>query len=154
MPKQYHLRPAVQEDASAIYRLLKRMHAEADKPLDPIDPTTSMHRIVHAIGDGLAAVLGSEKDGRRVIVGSIGLTVDTAWFSKQPFIIDLWVYVMPEYRSMEAAEMLFDFVRTTAKAHEMGRPRLGSIVDGPSEAKTRLYRRLGFEPIGALFLGE
>src|SRR5690606_7256198 len=78
------VRLATQDDAPKIFDLLKLMHAEVG--LAPMAPDKVVRRMVAAIDGGF--VLVAERDGD--IVGSIGLVVDSWWYSDRQLLRDLW----------------------------------------------------------------
>lgn len=150
---QYQLRPAVQQDASTIYRLFLRLHEESEIALPPVNPVKAMHGIVHAIGQDLAVVLGAEKGGRWVIVGALGLTAGADWFGDEGSLRDLSVYVTPEYRSFQAARLLVGAGKAMAAKHRVTL-RLGIFGGKDMPRKLKLYERLGFRPMGVMLVGD
>lgn len=150
---EYQLRKAAPQDVSAIHRLCVRLYEDADLGLPPVDHTKVLHQIVHAISEGLALVLGGERDGRRVIAGTLGLQPNADWFSSEASMRELWIYVLPEFRSFRAARMLISAGHEISAEHGMTF-RMGIFGGKDLPRKIKLYERLGLRPAGVLFTGE
>lgn len=98
-----------------------------------------------------------EDDGK--IVGTVGVFMQSYWYSATTFLAELWLFVDPAYRGRGYDDQLFRFLHwyqetmSTALGHSI---TLVSSVSSPRrlEAKERLWRmRLGAtaKKVGAIF---
>lgn len=83
------------------------------------------------------------------IEGSTYLSIESSWSSQAPFLLQLWNYVLPEFRGRsQNAKLLISF--STAMARTLAMP-LVSAAQKP--ANQRFYERtLGCQPFGAMYL--
>jgi hypothetical protein len=87
------MRIATPEDVSRIEDLLREMHTEIgvgrldeDKARGAILPLIQSRQCI-------VATRGDE------IVGSVGLTLTSFWYSKDTFLTDMWFFVHPDHRN-------------------------------------------------------
>jgi len=96
-----------------------------------------------------------------LIVGCIGpagrpeavicLTIGQFWYSDQPHLEELFVYVVPEYRQSKRAFALLDYAKRCAR--RLGVPLLvGILSQRRTEGKVRLYSRQLGKPAGAYWI--
>lgn len=152
-PTDLKIRQAVQQDASMIFRLLTTMHAENLKGFPDIEPSKAMMKIVHVIAMQGAFVLGGVENGQNRIVGTIGLEIQSDWFSNDKYICDVWTYIKPSHRSKGAFNLLVD--KASEVAENLEAPlRLGIVGMNKIDVKTKLYARMGLKPAGVSFIKE
>lgn len=141
------IRDAVEGDIQPLFDMLCDMHAEIG--IGTLDREKALGAIWRTLTEG--AVLVADLDGE--MVGSIGLTVDSWWYSKDKFLIDVWTFVHPKARKTRAATLLIGEAR--AKAKRLSAPLvLGLFNRVQIDRKAHFYQRLGLEPVGVWFLQE
>lgn len=141
------IRAAPAADMPALQDLLRAMHAEVG--IGRLDEAKAAGMIHHVLTNG--AVFVADLDG--VIVGSIGLTADSWWYSQDRFLTDVWTFVHPDARKTRAAALLIGEARGMAK--RIGAPLvLGLFNRVEIDRKAQFYQRLGLEPVGVWFFQE
>lgn len=143
------IRDAVPADIPALLKLGERMHAESryrDMPWSTAKVGALMDALI-ASDDGLLIV--SDRDGE--ITGGMLASIDEHYFSSARVASDFALFVSPDRRGGIAAAALLR--RYAAWARERGAVLIqAGITTGVNvEAATRLYRAIGFQPIGPLF---
>lgn len=104
-------------------------------------------------GGGVAAVI--EADGR--IVASTGIVFSSMWYSDDPYLSELWLFVHPAYRKFGYAERLADFCyfyRDQFRHHVTGRalPLITSVTSHHRlSAKMRWWSRWA-KLVGGIFV--
>lgn len=137
-------------DISGILALLSIMHEEAES-LPEIDWAKTTHAVADVVLSGVALV-AKNKEGH--VVGSIGGYVTSQWYSNAPHLGDLWYYVMPDYRKTKAAVSLMEGFKEAAAAIKVPL-QVGHVFgDKDLDRKDKLFRRLGFKPVGSIYVGE
>lgn len=94
------IRNARPEDEDRLFFMLLDMARENSKY--PVAAQKALEHIRSIIATGGAALI--EDDGE--LVGSAGVSLQSAWFSNKQFLGDSWFYVVPSHRSSRAAVML------------------------------------------------
>ncbi|QCG94968.1 GNAT family N-acetyltransferase [Azospirillum sp. TSA2s] len=141
------IRDATDVDLPALIGLLRVMHAEVG--IGRLDEPKAVGMISHVLTSG--AVFVAELDG--AIVGSVGLTADSWWYSQDRFLTDVWTFVHPDARKTRAAALLIGEARAMAK--RLGAPLvLGLFNRVEIDRKAQFYQRLGLEPVGVWFFQE
>lgn len=95
------------------------------------------------------------------IIGGVGgmveatvvLTIGSIWYSDDPILEELAIYVRPEFRSAKGgrAARLCEFSRNTSD--RLGIPlTIGVLSSHRTEAKVRMYSRIMGPPSGAYWL--
>ena len=81
------------------------------------------------------------------IVGSVAAMPTEWWFSKEMFIAETWLYILPKYRTFKVARGLLKKMKEYTKNKKM------SLVLPISTAKDTpaLYERLGFKNMGNIW---
>jgi len=137
-------------DISGILALLAHMHGEG-QDLPEIDWTKTTHVVADVVLSGVALVA---KDEEGCIVGSIGGYVSSHWYSTAGHLGDLWFYVVPGCRKTKAAVQLMEGFREAAKTLQVPL-QVGHVFgDQDLERKDKFYRRMGFRPVGSIYVGE
>jgi GNAT superfamily N-acetyltransferase len=135
------IRHARREDFAALWTLLKDMHRE--QALFSLNPEKAMRVLAGAIDGG--RVLVAEKDG--VIAGTFAWEEAVAYYSDDPFISDLWMYVAPKHRRSAVALRLRNAMKAEARA--LGVPLMAGAV-GKTWNGARLFGR-DFIKAGEIF---
>lgn len=153
----FKIRRAVRTDVVAIYKLLKRMHAESEGILPGVDDQKAMVTILNLI-ELRWVFIATTEDGRK-LVGSIAVANDTPWYSKETSLIDMWWYVAPEYRSSGAAAALADAViQETEEVRYQNnmKLRIANFATGKEHVRHMdvLLARIGFARVGGLYVYE
>ncbi len=105
-------------------------------------------------GGGIIGVI--EEEG--IIAGSIGMNLETFWYSDDLFICEYWNYVHPSYRNHIGADSrrshyakdLINFGKWCAETMKLVL-NIGIISTTRTEAKCRLYAR-NLQPVGQFFM--
>lgn len=143
------IRPATHADIAVLLILSEQMHAESRYRSLPFNPG-KMADLLASLMDGAdGCVLVAEVDGH--VVGCFAGWCAPHFFSDARVASDFGLYLDPEHRrSGLAAALLRGFV---VWAHERGAVLVDAGVTTGTrlDATTRLYRSLGFEPVGTVF---
>jgi GNAT superfamily N-acetyltransferase len=85
------------------------------------------------------------------VVGTLGLCIETPWFSEEEWLCDRWMFVHPAHRRTPHARTLLDAAKRLAE--EQGyRLQMAVTGYGPRTAgKVRLFSRVLGEPTGAIW---
>jgi RimJ/RimL family protein N-acetyltransferase len=128
--------------------MMKAMQQESDYKSLLFSEDRAINKIIELIGWGFVVV--AEKDGQ-VIGGMVGDTVKPIW-SEDLIGLDFGFYIKPEHRGHNyAAQMVkaFEFW-----CSEMGAKQVRPAVSTANAAAGRLYKGLGFKPVGEQFMKE
>ncbi len=88
------------------------------------------------------------------IEGSVYLGIETPWYSNHVILLQLWCFVLPEFRASTNLKDMVAFSRTFTDTINI-RPLVASVDSAGSEAaKCRQYRKQLGEPIAATFVYE
>jgi hypothetical protein len=132
--------------AAYVFQLLQMMHQETPHaPLSLPKARAFLHRIQHE-GYVLVSVT---PEGR--LAGTLGLQVQSPWFSEESWLSDTWLFVHPECRRTPHCRMLIRAAKVLAA--EAGMP-LQLTVSGygrRTAGKIRLVSRELGESTGALW---
>lgn len=143
------VRIAVREDEDALMSMVREMHPEAalrtadgvPLPLDEDLARSTLHRAIipNRNDDSLPAWIGLATNADKLL-GSVYLSLETTWYSRQPVLVERWLFVPRENRRSTIAASLIDFAKKSADA---ARTTLivGHMSAGREEAKERFYRR-------------
>lgn len=82
-----------------------------------------------------------------VVVGVLGLIIDTHWWTEEPTMFDMLFYIKPEFRSYKAFRRMLSVAEEFAKIN--GIP-LSMMFFSTKDLfrKMKLLKKRGFEPIG------
>ena len=94
------VRMATVQDEDAIFFMLLDMAKENSKHPVSVSKSIATIQEVTAIGGGAVAELDGE------IIGSVGVSLQSPWYSNAQFLGDSWFYVKPENRRSRAAILL------------------------------------------------
>jgi GNAT superfamily N-acetyltransferase len=152
---KFSVRPAMPRDVSALLALLARFHAEASEALawPPISELHLMHAVANVLTNGRALL--ALQDGR--LVGSLGLRIDSFFWSGTPYVGDVWFYVLPGARSFPLFKALLEAAQGWAKGLGGDKPGLvplmfGTVNADEIERLDELYRKVGFSRIGGMYV--
>lgn len=88
-----------------------------------------------------------EKDGE--LIGFAGLTVTTFFWSDEPHLSDYMIFIKPEHRNWDIANLLYSAIIEFANLH--GLPlHISYICLDRHDARLRMMKRLGFKHTGHL----
>lgn len=135
---------ATPDDLAEVFNLLLVMHAE--NGVGRLDEPKARGAISEIINSG--GCLISKQNGK--IVGSVGLTMTSWWYSRDRFLVDEWFFVHPDHRAEGHATQLIGWMKTAAKTS--GIPvvlSVGTTVDALSKLK---YFRKHLTPFGGAFI--
>lgn len=148
------VRIATQADEYALYEILLDLYRD-----NFLGFALSEHKVWDVIrhccrgGGGIAAIV--ERDGR--IVATTGIVFSSMWYSVDPYLSELWLFVHPDYRKLGYSERLSNFCyfyRDQCRHKDTGRalPLITSVTSrNRLEAKIRWWRRWS-KLVGAIFL--
>lgn len=154
------VRLATPKDEDSLYELLLALHDDnavygvgydEETVRETIRKGTEKRGSIIGVIDGKQGDYGESSE----IAASVCLTFANFWYSKTPYLAELWLFVRPEYRSNHFDRDLFVFSRWCGE--EMSR-QLGhtmttlTAVSSLSRlpAKMRLWSRYG-KHIGAIY---
>lgn len=135
---------ATPDELEEVCDLLRVMHAENGiGRVDEHKARGAISQIINASG-----CLISRQDGK--IVGSVGLTMTSWWYSGENFLTDMWFFVHPEHRDGGHASRLIGWMKSAA---DLGRVpvvlSVGTKVDSLSKLK---FFRKHMTPFGGAFI--
>lgn len=140
------VRAANKEDVDRIFFLLVEMAKENSK--HKISVGKALEHISGVVTCGGCAVVENGNE----IVGSVGVSIQSNWFSNDKFLGDSWFYVSPEYRNSRAAILLKRFIFGLADTARMNLVlAVVSTTDG--ERKSKFFAR-DMECLGGTFVKE
>jgi len=138
------VRPATVADLDGLVVLLFMMGREMS--LFQVNEAKSIAFIQSVLSTGF--VLVAELNGE--IVGSIGLTLTSFWYSDDTALVDTWFYIKPNARRSSVALRLLRGAKQHSK--ELGLILIVGVFNLQETArKNKLYERL-FTPIGEFFV--
>ncbi len=140
------IREARNEDVSALVALGQAMHSKS----------SYAHMSFEAAKFGAALRRWIDLDDHLVLVadGLVGMfvgTVSSVYFGHAMLARDVLFYVSPEHRNYALARAMVERFRAWARAKRVPEVRLGISAGGDYERTGKLYERLGFEQVGALY---
>lgn len=144
------IRPATLIDVPRLVELAEQMHGESRFASLAFD-ADKMAATLAALAGGAGCLLVAEHDGQ--IIGGFAGWCAEHFFSREKTAGDFGLFVQPDRRGgIAAARLLQAFV---AWAREQGVAdqwiQAGITTGVHIEATTRLYRSIGFAPIGTVF---
>ena len=141
------IRKASVLDISAITYMLNTMHKETELYVSTINTFKMVNKINEIIHTGI--VLVAIQDNK--LVGSIGGTTSSDWWSEEKHLSDLWFYVYKDARKSDIAKNLItDFIKIGKEAKL--KIRLGHIFSGDVDRKDKFYERLGLVKAGSTYV--
>lgn len=141
------LRLATPEDVAEMVECGAQMHAASS--FSPL--SFSREKVAQNLLNGIetAFVALSVDDAGRITGGLHGDVIEP-YYSTDRMGIELFVYVRPEARGSRAALMLLRaWIRWCVAS---GAKQIRPATAAKSPEADRLYRALGFEPVGALYV--
>ena len=82
-----------------------------------------------------------------MLVGSVGAMETEWWFSKEKFLAETWLYILPKYRTFKIVRGLIKKMKDYAKNKDL--TILLPVSSGRD--KPALYERLGFKHMGNIW---
>lgn len=150
------VRLATIADEEALYwQVLNDLNSDNNLGFSPSAKKVYDH--IHACCTGKGGIAGVIDGPGGYLIGSIGIESIQPWHSQDWFLIQVWQFVLPEYRKgTHHAEDLFAFAEAHRRymSSELGYDIvLETTVMSHKrlEAKSRLWRRRGGKQIGAMF---
>jgi len=141
------IRKATVLDISPIVYMLNSMHKETELYVPTINSYKLVNKVNEVLHDGIVLVAANENK----LLGSIGGTICTDWWSDEKYVSDLWFYVYPDERKSNTAKNLIaDFIKIGKKANM--KIRLGHIFSGDNDRKDKFYERLGLVKAGSTYV--
>lgn len=154
------VRVATHEDADDLIELCRMMHAETalrdaqnvplsfcpDKARSTLELAIPRGRNDVDSGPAWIGVVG----GRGDLKASSYLMLQTPWYSQEPYLAQLWTFVLPEFRARSSTTKdLIAFSQMKARQLQL-RLVMGVLSTGPG--MERMYERTqGCERIGSLY---
>lgn len=141
-----NVRLARPDEGDAIYELLLGLYEENGTfRIDPIKTRVTIEEMLNPVNGVIGLI-----DGPNGFEGSVGLVLDSQWYSHDQFLLETWCYVIPECRRSTHAKTLIEFAKWAAD--ELGIPlQMGIISTTQTAAKERLYRRQ-LQHVGGYFM--
>ena len=141
------IRKATVLDISSLVYMLDTMHKETEINVPTINSYKLVNKVNEIIHTGI--VLVATQDNK--LLGSIGGTISTDWWSEEKHLSDLWFYVYKDARKSDIAKKLIvDFIKIGKQAKM--KIRLGHIFSGDVDRKDKFYERLGLVKAGSTYV--
>lgn len=138
------------EDVDTCIGLGWMMHKESALGQITFD-VPKMKQIAHACLNHPDWICYVAKQGEATVGMVVGF-VGQYWFSKERYAMDLALYVHPEFRGSSAAFRLLKEFTTWASQQNIRQIRCGETTRVNPEATAKLYKKMGFEIGGQIFV--
>lgn len=140
------VRLAVADDYQEIWRLL--LHSHKENGAFALAPQKVEWLVQRALFPDLIPLGDTGSRGIIGVIGPIGsleglvfMTIGTYWYSNEPHLEELMVFVDPEHRRSGHAQAFLHWMSNQVEATKL--PLVTGIISNiRTEAKCRLYRRL------------
>jgi L-amino acid N-acyltransferase YncA len=142
------LRLATEEDIPTLVEMAAVMHATSSFAPLAYSPEKMAQSLAQGIRTAFVAVSVDDADG--AITGAIFGDVVAPCYSTDRMGVEIGIYVSPERRGGRGALMLVAAWVRWCVASGAKQIRPGTAATSP--AADRLYRGLGFEPVGQLYV--
>lgn len=140
------VRMARKGDEQAIFKML--CLAQKENGVFPMNERKVKEFIRQAI-EQKGAIIGVI-EGKHYIEGSIGIVLETWWYTDQWSLGERWNFVHPNHRKSDHAKKLIEFAKWCADSMKLDL-EMGVISNERTEAKIRLYKRQ-LPQVGAFFM--
>ena len=141
------IRKATVLDISSIIYMLDTMHKETEINVSTINSFKLVNKVNEILHTGIVLVAIENNK----LLGSIGGTISTDWWSEEKHLSDLWFYVYKEARKSNIAKnLIVDFLKIGKEAKM--KIRLGHIFSGDVDRKDKFYERLGLVKAGSTYV--
>ena len=141
------IRKASVLDISSIIYMLNTMHKETEINVSTINSFKLVNKVNEILHTGIVLVAIENNK----LLGSIGGTISTDWWSEEKHLSDLWFYVYKEARKSNIAKnLIVDFIKIGKEAKM--KIRLGHIFSGDVDRKDKFYERLGLVKAGSTYV--
>tara|TARA_R110000796_G_scaffold168355_1_gene285310 strand:- start:180 stop:614 length:435 start_codon:yes stop_codon:yes gene_type:complete len=141
------IRKATVLDISSIIYMLDTMHKETEINVSTINSFKLVNKVNEILHTGIVLVAIENNK----LLGSIGGTISTDWWSEEKHLSDLWFYVYKEARKSNIAKnLIVDFIKIGKEAKM--KIRLGHIFSGDVDRKDKFYERLGLVKAGSTYV--
>ena len=135
-----------QEDEEEVMGLCRDLHDENGIFTLDENKVRAMLRRAFTRDGGILGAIGPSGS----IEGLIYMLVSTFWYSEQPHLEELFMYVAPQFRKTRNAIELMHFAKWCSE--QSGFPLIiGVISNERTEGKVRLYQRQFDKPLGNFF---
>lgn len=143
------VRKAIPADLDAMIALGKRAHAASRYAGIKIDELTAKTNAVYMMANKQQCVFVAY-EGEKLVGMLLGVTVPW-FFSREPYATDVMTYA----ERVTAGRMLIRrFVKWALEERKVGGIEVSTSFGGTEQQRARtekLYRALGFEPVGSYF---
>ena len=127
--------------------MLDTMHKETEINVSTINSFKLVNKVNEILHTGIVLVAIENNK----LLGSIGGTISTDWWSEEKHLSDLWFYVYKEARKSNIAKnLIVDFIKIGKEAKM--KIRLGHIFSGDVDRKDKFYERLGLVKAGSTYV--
>lgn len=137
-------------DEDALFHLLMLAHQENGLLALSEEKVRQVLRAMLARGSGRWGMIGIIHGPDGSAIGSVGVELETFWYSDEWYLGERWNYVHPDHRQSSHAEDLIQFSKWAADTLGVVL-EMGIISTIRTEAKVRLYRRQ-MKQVGAFFV--
>lgn len=145
------VRRARPTDHDELVRLSELIHAESRYAYLPLNPEKVDALVASCAAGEHRRVAFVATDGGQA-VGAVGGCVHEAMFSRALVGAEFYVYVAPAHRGSSAAMKLITLFVAWARSMGVAELVMGVTAGINNDAACKLYRHLGFEPAGELFV--
>jgi len=136
--------PMLQECATAFYAASSHLH---EFKMDLFSATWKPQ-----IERGVGVIFGMFEGDR--IVGTIGGLVSGDLYSGEPYSIEFFYYVLPEFRGTILSMKLYFAFERWSRERECSYIQMAALADSMPEEMAEMYRRLGFNPVEVTYRKE
>lgn len=140
------LHPRDERGYECLVQLLTMLHTET--PHAPLDLGKLREGIRRVLDTGVVFVSVTPE---RRLAGSLGLIIDSPWFSREQWLTDHWLFVHPDCRRTPHARMLVRTAKALAEDWKMPLHMAVTGYGGRIAGKIRLFARELGEPNGAIW---
>ncbi|MEI6478496.1 MAG: hypothetical protein WCO52_05930 [bacterium] len=137
-------------DLSQIFELLANHFSKEHKMGSEITANFDREKALRSIIASIDTAAWVAEDENGIIIGSLGLLLNSPWYSHEHRYGDLWFYVLPENREYRLARAFINEVK--AFSRESQHPVvLGIFNMDDTERKNKMMERLGMKLAGSFY---
>lgn len=110
-------------------------------------PQTSNIKVINKLKELIDSQTLIVYDNNGVIVGILGVVVDSFWWTEEPMLMDVVFYIKPEFRSYKAYNRMLSVAEEFAKINGLPLSLL-FFTTKDTERKFNMVQRRGYKSIG------
>lgn len=146
----FRVRSAELKDLDVCVKLALEIPLENDLGYFPAPSKTKVRATLEALINERTLIV-YENNG--IIVGILGLIIDSFWWSDQPMMMDMLFYIQPEFRSYKAFNRMLSTAEEFAKINGLPLSLL-VFTTKDMERKFKMIQKRGYKSVGFWMVRE